>query len=107
MYITKTIFQLSYFEVFTFYECIILEIEVDNKKIILLTLYRSPSQYPEVFTKFSENFENNLKTTYSFQPFFIIVLGYFNAKSSNWCSDDRSMNEGIQIDCSASYYDLH
>ena len=30
-------------------ECIILEIEVDNKKTILLTLHRSPSQSSEVF----------------------------------------------------------
>ena len=88
-------------------ECIILEIVVDNKKVILITLYRSPSQCPETFAEFLNNFENDLQTIYSLQPFLITVLGDFNAKSSNWCSDDSSTNEGIQIESLTSYYGLH
>ena len=88
-------------------ECIIMEIEVDNKKIILFNLYRSPSQSPEVFAEFIENFENCLKNIYNSQPFMITVVGDFNAKSSNWCSSDISSNEGIHIDSVASYYGLH
>ena len=61
-------------------ECIILEIEVDSKKIILLTLYRSPLQYPEMFTEFIENFESDLKTIYSFQLYLIPVIEGFNVK---------------------------
>ena len=88
-------------------ECIILEIEVDKKKIILLTLYRSPSQSPDTFAEFLENFENDLNSIYTLQPFLIIALGDFNAKSSNWCPSDSSSNEGIQIDSIASLYGLH
>ena len=58
-------------------ECIIMEVEIHNKKIILFNLYRSPSQCPEVFFEFMENFEKCLKF------FLITVLGDFNAKSSN------------------------
>mgnify|MGYP001798534797 CR=1 FL=1 len=68
-------------------ECIIVEIVVDNKKVILLTLYRSPSQCPETFPEFLNNFEIDLQTIYSLQPLLFTVLGDFNAKSSNWCSD--------------------
>ena len=79
-----------------------MEIEVDNKKLILFNLYRSPSQSPEVFAEFIENFENCLKNIYNSQPFMITVVGDFNAKSSNWCSSDISSNEGIHIDSVAS-----
>ena len=51
-----------------------MEIEVNKKKIILFSLYSSPSQCPELFAEFMENFENCLKIIYSSQPFLITVL---------------------------------
>ena len=36
----------------------------------------------------------------------ITVLGDFNAKSSHWCPNDTSSNEGILIDSLSSYYGL-
>ena len=101
-YLAATILNFSHLS-----ECIILEFEVDNKKIVLVTLYRSPSQCPETFAEFLDNFENDLRTIYTLQPFMIIVLGDFNAKLSNWCPSDSSSNEGIQIDSAASCYGLH
>ena len=74
-YLAATILNFSHLS-----ECIILKFEVDNKDIVLLTLYRSPPQCLKTYAEFLDNFENDLRIIYTLQPFMIIVLGDFNAK---------------------------
>ena len=87
-------------------ECVALSIEHDKKEIIFLSVYRSPSQSPDEFNKFLQNFENIIQNFYSKQPFLITILGDFNAKSSNWYTGDRTTQEGFQIDSLTSFYGL-
>ena len=37
----------------------------------------------------------------------ISVLGYFNAKSNNWCENDITSHEASMIDTVTSNYGLH
>ena len=87
-------------------KCIILEIQVNGKSLILCTLYRSPSQSSEEFDIFMQNFESDLGCIADKNPYLIVILGDFNAKSSNWCSNDVTTQEGFQIDALTSYYNL-
>ena len=88
-------------------ECIILELSLEDKNLFFSSLYRSPSQSPEEFEHFLENFEHNLQRITDLNPFLVTVLGDFNAKSSNWWCGDKTSHEGLQIDSLASFYGLY
>ena len=87
-------------------ECLILELKLKRKTIVLSTLYRSPSQTADEFESFMKNFEVNLNSMMSKKPFLTCVLGDFNTKSSSWFKNDKSSTEGLQIDSLTSYYGL-
>ena len=61
-------------------------------------LYRSPSQSHDVFESFADNLELNLETIANRNPYLIVIIGDFNAKSSNWYKYDKTTNEGSKID---------
>ena len=46
-------------------ECLILEISINNKKGYVVSLYRSPSQTPDEFDSFINNFEKLISDIYS------------------------------------------
>ena len=79
-------------------ECLLCELSYKNKKCFIATLYRSPSQSREEFEKFLSNFEVLIKTISNQKDAISIIMGDFNARSSNWCKYDISNNEGVQID---------
>ena len=39
-------------------------------------------------------------------PFLVVAIGDFNARSSSWCINDKSNYEGTKIDYLAIKYDL-
>ena len=42
----------------------------------------------------------NLETLAQRNPFLTVVIGAFNAKSKNWCSQDSTNFEGVTIEIS-------
>ena len=54
---------------------------IGNKICNFITLYRSPSQNQDDFQAFIDNLEMNLETLAQRNPFLMVVLGDFNAKS--------------------------
>ena len=62
-------------------ECLILEVNLKNKKGYLVSLYRSPNQNPDEFELFLTNLENVLADITNLNPHFMLLLGDFNAKS--------------------------
>ena len=40
-------------------------------------------------------------------PFLVVLLGDFNAKSSNWCKNDITTTEGKAIENISSQFGLH
>ena len=75
-------------------ECLILEINLKNKKGYLVSLYRSPNQNPDEFELFLTNLENLLADITNRNPHFTLLLGDFNAKSKTWFIKDQSSREG-------------
>ena len=88
-------------------ECLISEILYNNRKCIMGSLYRSPSHNNEEFNFFMREFETILENISDpGNPNLIFVVGDFNAKLSNWKTDDPDTHEGIEIDSLTSSYGL-
>ena len=71
-----------------------------------LCLYRSPSQTREIFGTFADNFELTLDSIINNNPFLIVALGDFNAKTNNWNKNDINSYEGLKIDTITSQFGL-
>ena len=87
-------------------ECLAIEMLYENKKCHLVTLYRSPSQTNDEFDEFINSFEQLIDLIYNSNPYFIIILGDFNAKMSIWGENDQDTYSGIQIDAVTSSFGL-
>ena len=74
--------------------------------MFLMTLYRSPSQSDIEFDDFITNLELLIDNIYNLNPYFIILLGDFNAKLKKWKPDDIDTKEGSRIDGVASSFAL-
>ena len=69
-------------------------------------MYRFPSQHQDDFQAFIDNLEMSLETVAQRNPFLIVVIGVFNAKSKHWCSQDSTNFEGITIENVTSQFGL-
>ena len=81
-------------------ECIILEVSINNKRGYVVSLYRSPIQTSDEFYLFIINLEKIVRSNRSNRsnPHFVLIICDFNAKSSNWSSNDTTTAEGAQSD---------
>ena len=87
-------------------ECINFELRIGDKTCNFVVLYRSPSQSQDVFESFCENFERTLDNLAQNNPFLLVAIGDFNAKSTNWCANDRTSFEGNKIEHITSQFGL-
>ena len=71
-----------------------------------LCLYRSPSQTRDTFETFADNLELTLDTLTNNNPFLIVAIGDFNAKTTNWYKNDTTSYEGLKIDAITSQFGL-
>ena len=72
--------------------------KIGDKVSNSISLYRSPSQTLDDFETFSKNFKLNLENIVHRNPFLVVVIGDFNAKSSEWHGQDKSTFEGNVTD---------
>ena len=86
-------------------ECINFEIKIGEKLCSFLCLYRSPSQTRDIFETFVDNFELTLDSIIK-NPFLIVALGDFSAKTNNWYKNDVNSYEGLKIDIITSQFGL-
>ena len=89
--------NIHYFE-----ECINFEISFAGKACNFISLYRSPNQSHNIFETFVYNLELKLDPIANRNPNFIVILGDFNAKSSNWCKHDKTTYESSKIEAITS-----
>ena len=75
-----------------------MEISLAGKVCNFIFLYRSPSQSHDIFETFAYNLELNLDTITSKNPYLIVILGDFNAKSSNWYKHNKTTYGGSKIE---------
>ena len=87
-------------------ECINFEIMIGNKVCNFITIYRSPSQNQDDFQAFIDNSEMKLETLAQRNPFLMVVIGDFNAKSKHWCSQDSTNFAGITSENVVSQFGL-
>ena len=87
-------------------ECLVLEINIQNKKGFVISLYQSPNQSKDEFDQFFLNFEQLISDRMSQNPHFILVTGDFNVRSSSWWENDLTTSEGNQVDAITSSFGL-
>ena len=87
-------------------ECLILEVNLKNKKGHVVSLYRSPNQNFDEFELFLTNLGNLIADITSRNPQFMLLLGDFNAKSKTWFINDQSSSEGTQLKSLTSLYGM-
>ena len=87
-------------------ECINFELIIGDKTCNFVVLYRSPSQSQDVFENFCESFERTLDNLAQNNPFLLVAIGDFNAKSTNWCANDQTSFEGKKIEHITSQFGL-
>ena len=78
-------------------EALRLELNDQNKKIIISSLYRSPSQNSEELESFLTNFEHLLSDINARKPSVSVILGDFNARSTSWWSNDIDSLKGTKL----------
>ena len=79
-------------------ESICFELKFDDQTCNFLFVYTSPSQSQDYFKTFTENFELNLENLVQRNPFLVVTIGDFNAKSSNWFCHDKTNFEADAIE---------
>ena len=78
-------------------ECINFELRIGDKTYNFIVLYRSPNQSQDVFESFYENFERTSDNLAQNNPFLLVAIGDFNAKSTNWCVNDQLDLKAIKL----------
>ena len=85
-------------------ECLVIELNLNNKKGYVISLYRSPSQSLDEFDEFLLKLDQTMHDISLINPSFIIMLGDFNAKSSSWYNHDTTSPEGFRLESLTSIY---
>ena len=67
--------------------------KIGDKVCSLISVCRSLCRTLDDFETFSKNFELNLKNIVHRNPFLVMAVGGFNAKSSKWHCQDKFLKE--------------
>ena len=70
-------------------------------KSVQNSLDRSPSQTWDTFETFADNLKLSLDTLTNKNPFLIVAIGDFDAKTANCYKNDTASYEGLKIDAIA------
>ena len=79
-------------------ECLIFEVSLNNKRGYVISIYCLLSQTSDNFNSFITNLEKLVNNISSSNPHFILMIGDFNSKLSNWSFNDTTAGEGAQLD---------
>ena len=88
-------------------ECISFELRIGGNVCKFLTLYRSSSQNRDEFETFLDNLELHFDHMTDKNPYLMVALGDFNAKSNSWYRNDSTDTEGSKIDILTSTFCFH
>ena len=87
--------------------CKKVKLKIGDKSGNILSLCRSPSQSQNDFKTFTENLELNLENLVQRNPFLVLAIGDFNAKSNNWFCQDKTNFAGDATENLTSQFGLH
>ena len=77
-------------------EALLLEMNYDNKRVIVSVIYRPRSQNNGEFDSFLRSVES-LDQHKKNKPFLSVITGDFNAGTSCWWSEDINTSEGLKL----------
>ena len=103
----KTCLPLRVLDIQYLNEYINFELKIGDKLCTFVALYRSPSQLLDNFETFIDNFELNLETLSRKNPFLLVAIGDFNAKSKVWYCNDNTTDQGKALENVTSQFGLH
>ena len=103
----KTCLPLRVLDIQYLNECINFELKIGDKLCTFAALYRSPNQSQDNFETFIDNFELNLETLSRKNPFLLVAIGDFNAKSKVWYCNDNTTSQGKALENVTSQFGLH
>ena len=78
-------------------EALLLEMDYNNKKVMVSVIYRSPSQTKNEFESFLSNFQKILNEVNNNKPSLSVITGDFNSRCSSWWSNDTDTSEGLKL----------
>ena len=87
-------------------KCLFFKVSTGNKIGYVVSFYRSPLQTSDDFNSFRTNLEKLVVNTFSSNPHFILMIGHFNAKSSNWSSNDTATARDGHLDSLTLVYGM-
>ena len=79
-------------------ECLVTEININNKKCFITCLCRSQSQSHKELESFCSSLDSLLSNINNQHPACSIVIGDFNAKCSKWCTSKKINTAGLKLD---------
>ena len=78
-------------------EALLLEMNYNNKRVIVSVIYRSPSQNNSEFDSFLRSVERLLSDIKNIKPFSSVITGDFNVRTSCWWSEEINTSEGLKL----------
>ena len=87
-------------------ECICFDLKIGSKLCTIVSLYRSPSQSADELEKFLSKLNLTMELITQKNPFLTVVIDNFNARSSKWWTDDKTTQEGLEIENLLSQFSL-
>ena len=85
---------------------IVVEIHISRKKIFFIASYRKPSQTSPEFDQYIKNLDEILTKIKNENPYMTIMTGDFNAKHTEWYSEDNTDKFGDKIHELFAYHSL-
>ena len=70
---------------------------LNNKKVVVSVIYRSPSQNNLEFESFLTSFDSLLCEISKIKPSLAVITGDFNARSPEWWAKDICTTEGSKL----------
>ena len=77
-----------------------------GKVFNFISSYRPPSKSHDILKTFADNLELNLERIANKNLYLIVILGDFNAKSSNWYKHNKTTYEGSKNEAITSQFGL-
>ena len=80
-----------------FNDALLLEISLNNKKMIASVIYCFPSQQTDKSDLFLSNFEKLIFDIKNRKPYLFVITGDFNGRSSSWWSNDMDTTKKTKL----------
>ena len=97
MYFKESLPQIRRSDLSNMKECLVTEINVNNKKCFFTCQYRSPNQSYEELESFCSNLNSLLSNINDQHSVCSIVIADFNAKCSKWYTTDEDDTVDLEL----------